>query len=188
MTSLGKMFSVLIFLSALLNSDPFLSIQTQLYRYGEKTNKLDYYHNFQAETNAARVFGAEHTFFVLSGTTCSNKMIFQSEVTRGDIVLLDRNSHKSSMQAIQMSGALPIYLMVSNANNTHSHTFSQPTRNEYGIIGPVSFNQFTVESIQQKINQTGFIPEEKAFFKLNLLQSILENVFHHAFGSDQLNL
>lgn len=48
-------------------------------------------------------------------------MVFQSEVVAGDLVLLDRNSHKSSMQAIQLCNAEPIYLNVSMRPSFISH-------------------------------------------------------------------
>eukprot|EP01105_Mastigella_eilhardi_P015462 TRINITY_DN3539_c0_g1_i2.p1 TRINITY_DN3539_c0_g1~~TRINITY_DN3539_c0_g1_i2.p1 ORF type:complete len:882 (-),score=228.11 TRINITY_DN3539_c0_g1_i2:274-2871(-) len=86
-----------------------------------------------AERHAAEVFGAEHTFFVTNGTSTANKMVFQSEVVIRDRVLLDRNSHKSSMQAIQLCGAEPTYLI--------------PVRNAYGIIGPVPFNQIVDQQV-----------------------------------------
>ena len=51
-----------------------------------------------AEANAARVFGADSSFFVTNGTSTSNKIAYQHCVASHDLVLLDRNSHKSSMQ------------------------------------------------------------------------------------------
>jgi arginine decarboxylase len=46
-------------------------------------------------TMAARAFGADHVFFVTNGTSTSNKMVVQALIAPGDIVILDRNCHKS---------------------------------------------------------------------------------------------
>ncbi len=73
-----------------------------------------------AEAEAARVFGANRTMFVTNGTSTSNKIVFHACVRHGDVVLVDRNCHKSIMHAIIMTGAIPVYL--------------HPTRNAYGTI------------------------------------------------------
>ena len=49
----------------------------------------------KAQENAARAFGADHVFFVTNGTSTSNKMVVQALVKPGDIVIIDRNCHKS---------------------------------------------------------------------------------------------
>ena len=74
-----------------------------------------------AERNAARIFHADHLFFVTNGTSTSNKIVWQSTVAPGDVVVVDRNCHKSILHAITITGAIPVFLM--------------PTRNHYGIIG-----------------------------------------------------
>lgn len=48
-----------------------------------------------SERNAARIFNADHLFFVTNGTSTSNKIVWHSCVAAGDIVLVDRNCHKS---------------------------------------------------------------------------------------------
>ena len=90
-----------------------------------------------AEARAARNFGADHTFFVINGTSTANKIVWHSMVARGDLVLVDRNCHKSILHAIIMTGAIPLYM--------------SPARNELGIIGPIPLEEFTRESIQAKI-------------------------------------
>lgn len=90
-----------------------------------------------AEARAARNFGADHTFFVINGTSTANKIVWHSMVARDDLVLVDRNCHKSILHAIIMTGAIPLYM--------------SPTRNELGIIGPIPLEEFTRESIQAKI-------------------------------------
>jgi arginine decarboxylase len=89
------------------------------------------------ERNAARIFGADETLFVVGGTSTSNKIVWHGIVGRGDLVLCDRNCHKSILHSLIMTGATPIYLA--------------PSRNGLGIIGPISREQFTPESIRKKI-------------------------------------
>ena len=90
-----------------------------------------------SERNAARIFHADHLFFVTNGTSTSNKMVWHSTVAPGDIVVVDRNCHKSILHAIVMTGAIPVFLM--------------PTRNHYGIIGPIPLEEFRPENIRKKI-------------------------------------
>jgi arginine decarboxylase len=65
----------------------------------------------QSEQNAARIFNADHLFFVTNGTSTSNKMVWHSVVAPGDIVVVDRNCHKSILHSIIMTGAIPVFLM-----------------------------------------------------------------------------
>ncbi|MGC9163183.1 MAG: Orn/Lys/Arg decarboxylase N-terminal domain-containing protein [Thiomonas sp.] len=90
-----------------------------------------------SERNAARIFHADHLFFVTNGTSTSNKMVWHSTVAPGDVVVVDRNCHKSVLHAIIMTGALPVFLT--------------PTRNHYGIIGPIPKEEFRPENIARKI-------------------------------------
>ncbi|MFK8331928.1 Orn/Lys/Arg decarboxylase N-terminal domain-containing protein [Pseudomonas sp. BJa5] len=90
-----------------------------------------------AEARAAKNFGADHTFFVINGTSTANKIVWHSMVGRDDLVLVDRNCHKSVVHAIIMTGAIPLYLC--------------PERNELGIIGPIPLSEFSPASIQAKI-------------------------------------
>ena len=59
---------------------------------------------------AARAYGAKHTFFVTNGTSTANKIVHQALVAPGDVVLVDRNCHKSHHHAVMLTGALPAYL------------------------------------------------------------------------------
>ena len=63
-----------------------------------------------AQEKAARAFGADHVFFVTNGTSTSNKMVEQALLKPGDIVLVDRNCHKSHHYGAVISGALPLYV------------------------------------------------------------------------------
>jgi len=90
-----------------------------------------------SERNAARIFNADHLYFVTNGTSTSNKIVWHSTVAPGDIVIVDRNCHKSILHSIIMTGAIPVFLM--------------PTRNNYGIIGPIPKAEFAWDNIQKKI-------------------------------------
>jgi arginine decarboxylase len=90
-----------------------------------------------SERNAARIFNADHCYFVTNGTSTSNKMVWHHTVAPGDVVVVDRNCHKSILHSIIMTGAVPVFLT--------------PTRNHYGIIGPIPEREFTRESIERKI-------------------------------------
>ncbi|EAQ8835157.1 ornithine decarboxylase [Salmonella enterica] len=60
---------------------------------------------------AAKVFNADKTYFVLNGTSSSNKVVLNALLTPGDLVLFDRNNHKSNHHgALLQAGATPVYL------------------------------------------------------------------------------
>jgi arginine decarboxylase len=63
-----------------------------------------------AQEKAARAFGADHVFFVTNGTSTSNKIVEQALLAPGDIVLVDRNCHKSHHYGAVLSGAFPCYV------------------------------------------------------------------------------
>ncbi len=96
----------------------------------------------KAERNAARIFNADHCFFVTNGTSTSNKMVWHANVAPDDIVVVDRNCHVSILHAITMTGAIPVFLM--------------PTRNHLGIIGPIPLDEFKPESIRRRIEANPF--------------------------------
>ncbi|MEG1065528.1 Orn/Lys/Arg decarboxylase N-terminal domain-containing protein, partial [Comamonas sp.] len=93
----------------------------------------------QAETEAAKNFGSDHTFFVTNGTSTANKIVWHGTVARGDVVFVDRNCHKSLLHSLIMTGAIPVYF--------------SPSRNAHGIIGPISEDQFSPKAMQAKIAQ-----------------------------------
>src|SRR6201996_8191286 len=65
----------------------------------------------QAQKEAAQIFGAEKTYFVLNGTSSSNKIVLTNLVADGDLVLFDRNNHKAAHQgALFLGGGVPVYL------------------------------------------------------------------------------
>ena len=95
-----------------------------------------------SERNAARIFNCDHLYFVTNGTSTSNKIVWHSTVAPGDVVVVDRNCHKSVLHAIIMTGAIPVFLM--------------PTRNNFGIIGPIPKSEFAWENIRKKIAANPF--------------------------------
>ncbi|MDE2605101.1 MAG: arginine/lysine/ornithine decarboxylase [Burkholderiales bacterium] len=101
-----------------------------------------------SERNAARIFNADHCFFVTNGTSTSNKMVWHHQVAPGDVVVVDRNCHKSVLHSIIMTGAIPVFL--------------KPTRNHFGIIGPIPQGEFTQESIKAKIKANPLLKDVDA--------------------------
>ena len=64
----------------------------------------------KAQDLAARAYGAKNTFFVTNGTSTANKIVHQAIVAPGDVVLVDRNCHKSHHHAMMLTGGRPAYL------------------------------------------------------------------------------
>ncbi|MBK9395534.1 MAG: arginine/lysine/ornithine decarboxylase [Uliginosibacterium sp.] len=119
-----------------------------------------------SERNAARIFHADHLFFVTNGTSTSNKIVWNSTVAPNDIVVVDRNCHKSILHAIIMTGAIPVFLM--------------PTRNHYGIIGPIPKSEFKWENIQKKIARNPFALDKSAKPRvLTITQSTYDGVLYN---------
>lgn len=96
----------------------------------------------ESERNAARVFGADWTFYVLGGSSTSNQIVGHGVIGQDDIVLADANCHKSICHSLTVTGARPVYF--------------KPTRNGYGMIGLVPIHRFTKEHIQQLIANSPF--------------------------------
>lgn len=121
----------------------------------------------KSERNAARIYSADHCYFVTNGTSTSNKMVWHSTVAPGDIVVVDRNCHKSILHSIIMCGAIPVFLM--------------PTRNHLGIIGPIPLEEFTPESIARKIEANPFAREagSKKPRILTITQSTYDGVVYN---------
>ena len=119
-----------------------------------------------SEANAARIFHADHLFFVTNGTSTSNKIVWNSTVAPGDIVIVDRNCHKSILHSIILTGAIPVFLM--------------PTRNHYGIIGPIPKSEFEWENIQKKIAAHPFAKNSKNKPRvLTITQSTYDGVMYN---------
>jgi arginine/lysine/ornithine decarboxylase len=122
-----------------------------------------------SEKNAARIFNADHCFFVTNGTSTSNKMVWHHTVAPGDVVVVDRNCHKSILHSIIMTGAVPVFMT--------------PTRNHYGIIGPIPYSEFSREAIEAKIARNpllqGLDPKSVRPRIMTLTQSTYDGVLYN---------
>lgn len=93
---------------------------------------------YDAERHAAGVFNADRTYFVLNGTSASNKVALGALLTPGDVVLFDRNNHKSVHHgALLLSRATPVYL--------------ETARNAFGLIGGIDEHCFDEVYIRDRI-------------------------------------
>jgi len=96
----------------------------------------------ESERNAARIFGADWTFYVLGGSSTSNQIVGHGVIGQDDIVIVDANCHKSICHSLTVTGARPVYLT--------------PTRNGYGMIGLVPLKRFSKEAIAELIAKSPF--------------------------------
>jgi len=94
----------------------------------------------ESECNAARIFGAQWTFYVLSGSSASNRIVCQGAIGAEEMVVADRNCHKSLNHGLTLSRARAVYL--------------KPTRNSYGMIGLIPLRYFEPDHIRQLINDS----------------------------------
>lgn len=91
-----------------------------------------------AQKFAAKVFNADKTYFVLNGTSSANKVVTNALLTRGDLVLFDRNNHKSNHHgALIQAGATPVYL--------------EAARNPFGFIGGIDAHCFDEAYLREQI-------------------------------------
>ena len=111
-----------------------------------------------AQKYAAQVFNADKTYFVLNGTSSSNKVALNAVLAPGDLVLFDRNNHKSNHHgALIQAGATPIYL--------------ETARNPFGFIGGIDSHCFEEEYLKSLIKEVA--PEklnQKRPFRLAVIQ------------------
>lgn len=111
-----------------------------------------------AQQHAAKVFNADKTYFVLNGTSSSNKVVLNALLAPGDLVLFDRNNHKSNHHgALIQAGAIPVYL--------------EAARNPFGFIGGIDAHCFEEDYLRSLIKEVA--PErtgEKRPFRLAVIQ------------------
>jgi len=104
----------------------------------------------QAEKEAAAIFGAEKTYFVLNGTSASNKIVLSALVAEDDLVLFDRNNHKATHHgALFLGGAIPIFLSTD--------------RNAYGLIGPMYEEALNETAIRDRIRSNPLVKDPEAW-------------------------
>ncbi|MCU8063270.1 ornithine decarboxylase SpeF [Shewanella sp. SM55] len=112
----------------------------------------------EAQKYAAKVFNADKTYFVLNGTSSSNKVATNALLAKGDLVLFDRNNHKSNHHgALIQAGATPVYL--------------ETARNPFGFIGGIDAHCFQESYLREQIREVA--PEradEKRPFRLAIIQ------------------
>ncbi|WP_061994479.1 ornithine decarboxylase [Clostridium sp. ATCC 25772] len=111
-----------------------------------------------AEQNAARIYNADKTYFVMNGTSASNNVVVGSLVSPGDLVLFDRNNHKSIYNsALVQNGATPVYL--------------ETGRNPYGFIGGIDAHCFDEKYIRAEVDKVApHKANEKRPFRLAVIQ------------------
>jgi ornithine decarboxylase len=104
----------------------------------------------KAQKEAAVIFGAEKTYFVLNGTSASNKIVLSALVAEGDLVLFDRNNHKAAHHgALFLGGAIPVFL--------------ETDRNCFGLIGPMYHEALDETRIREKIRDNPLITDPEAW-------------------------
>ena len=105
-----------------------------------------------AQQEAAQIFGAEKTYFVLNGTSTSNKIVLTNLVAEGDLVLFDRNNHKAAHHgALLLGGGVPIFLPA--------------TRNPFGLIGPIDHRAFDEKTLRERIRANPLVKDKDAWQK-----------------------
>ncbi len=111
-----------------------------------------------AQKFAAKVFHADKTYFVLNGTSAANKVVTNALLTRGDLVLFDRNNHKSNHHgALIQAGATPVYL--------------EAARNPFGFIGGIDAHCFDDAWLRDLIREVApDRAQDKRPFRLAIIQ------------------
>jgi arginine decarboxylase len=117
-----------------------------------------------SEKNIARVFGADQSYSGVVGTSGSNRSVMQACLTDEHTAVVDRNCHKSIEQGLILTGATPVYML--------------PTRNPYGIIGPVPRSEMTPKTITGKQHNTPLGIKELGY--LVLTNSTYDGVCYNA--------
>jgi ornithine decarboxylase/arginine decarboxylase len=104
----------------------------------------------QAQKEAAAIFGAEKTYFVLNGTSSANKVVLGNLIADGDLVLFDRNNHKAAHHgALLMAGGIPIFMSTD--------------RNAHGLIGPIRPDAFDETSLRQRVRASPLVKDPEAW-------------------------
>lgn len=138
------------FLKSTVGRDFFNFYGEQIFRsdlsisVGELGSMLDHTGPIgESEKYISRVFHSTRSYHVTNGSSTSNRIILMASVTRNDVCLCDRNCHKSVEHAMTLSGAVPTYLV--------------PTRNQYGIIGPILPEKLTKQAVSEAISENPMV-------------------------------
>lgn len=122
-----------------------------------------------AEKLAAKTYHADKVYFCTNGTTSANSICASALLSEGDLVLFDRNNHKSLYNsALVMSGAKPVYISTD--------------RNALGLIGEMDPDFLTEDKIRAEVAKVD--PEKakaKRPFRLAIVQAeTYDGVFYDA--------
>ena len=111
-----------------------------------------------AQTYAAKVYNADKTYFVMNGTSTSNSVVINAIVSPGDLVLFDRNNHKSIYNSALVSNAgKPVYL--------------ETSRNPFGFIGGIDAHCFDEKYLREEAAKVDSEKaKEKRPFRLAVIQ------------------
>lgn len=121
----------------------------------------------ESECNAARIFGADWTFYVLGGSSASNRIVCQGAIGAEEMVVADRNCHKSLNHGLTLSRARAVYL--------------KPTRNSYGMIGPIPLSSFEPGHINELIDNSNL---KKGAVSPNPSYAVVTNCTYDGFCYD----
>ncbi len=81
-----------------------------------------------AQRLAAEAYGAEHSFFLINGSTSGNQIMMMTALDPGDKMAIPRNAHKSAMGGLIMSGAVPVWMAPEVDEALHTdHTVTPQT-------------------------------------------------------------
>ncbi|WP_159999297.1 Orn/Lys/Arg decarboxylase N-terminal domain-containing protein [Roseomonas sp. 18066] len=104
----------------------------------------------KAQQEAAEIFGAERTYFVLNGTSTSNKIALQALLAEGDLVLFDRNNHKAAHHgALFLGEATPVFI--------------ETRRNAHGLIGPMAADALDETRLREAIRDNPLVRDPEAW-------------------------
>jgi ornithine decarboxylase/arginine decarboxylase len=104
----------------------------------------------KAQQEAAKIFGAERTYFVLNGTSTSNKIALCALLAEDDLVLFDRNNHKAAHHgALFLGGAVPVFI--------------ETARNPHGLIGPMRLDALDEDALRRSIRDSPLVKDPEAW-------------------------
>lgn len=112
----------------------------------------------ESEAFAAKVFGADKSYSLVTGTSGANRTIMQVCMKEDNLAICDRNCHKSIEQGLMLTGARPVYML--------------PTRNRYGIIGPIYPEQMEKTALQKRAAES---PLTKDFTNQDPVYAVITN-------------
>lgn len=113
----------------------------------------------ESEQQAAEIFGADRAYYVLNGSSTSVKIINGALFTEGDLVLCDRNNHKSHHHSFMLYGAIPIFV--------------EDDRNDYGMVGPMNIDALDEDKIRQSIKNNKLVTDPNRWKEKKPFRSII---------------